>query len=387
MGFGSETVRARFRVWLLYDVLYNRVVAWSGLCILVIERWILAVAHLQHTMFSHPSFPRLRSTFLLVICTTHLHGIHASVGVVNPDTLLPPTPNIHNPQNQKPLLSTHNHHNDHESPWSHDPFCVRSTSISTMGRKYCVYTSNLTGPAGMSLIMEPQKAEEAAPLLNENPLDNFLSRTQAEQLYLGKPDRPYKVVQIPGKGMGVLATRLIAQYETIMVDQASVVVALNVEKMVGKAEARKMLYKAVQQLRVPGEVRGLSGEHHAGSEGDAVEGEVGKLEEDVMLTNSFGSQVADVDCRALFPLISVCTVFLLELFCSGLSKMVGEEMALLLPCVLTRQTENQPRMQPKCLRPLLPRRRQHGRKSLSQHLTRGGTQHLLHNARPAFAPA
>jgi hypothetical protein len=172
-----------------------------------------------------------------------------------------------------------------------------------MGRKYCVYTSNMTGPAGMSLIMEPSKVEAAAPLLNDNPLDNFLTRAQAEELYLGKP--PYQVVDIPGKGKGVLATRHIAKFETIMVDQASVVVALNVEKMIGKLEARKLLYKAVEQLRVPGEVRRLSGEHSATSEGDAGEGELGKVEEDVMLTNSFGSRVEEVDCRALFPLISV----------------------------------------------------------------------------------
>jgi hypothetical protein len=105
---------------------------------------------------------------------------------------------------------------------------------------------------------------------------------------------------VPGKGMGVLATRQIKKFETIMVDQASVVVALSIEKMIGKAEARKLLYRAVEQLRVPGEVRGLSVEHNAESEGDALEGE-----EDVMLTNSFGSQVGGTDCRALYPLVSV----------------------------------------------------------------------------------
>ena len=255
-------------------------------------------------MSSQPSFSILRSA-LLIICATCLRQTLASVGVVDPDTLLPPSSNVNSPQ--QPMAPSRNMQSDFQSPWSHEPYCVRSTSLSTMGKKYCVHTSNLTGPAGMSLIMSPDTAEEAAPYLNDNPLDNFLTRAQAEQLYLGNP--PYKVVAIPGKGMGVLATRTIKKFETIMVDQASVVVALNVEKMVGKVEARKLLYRAVQQLRVPGEVRGLSGEHKATSEGDAEEGELGKVEEDVMLTNSFGSRVAEVDCRALFPLISVSLDF------------------------------------------------------------------------------
>ncbi|KAF2677332.1 SET domain-containing protein [Lentithecium fluviatile CBS 122367] len=248
-------------------------------------------------MSTHPSFSVFRTTFLL-LCASCVQHTFASVGILDSDTLLPP--NSNGPQ--KPILPSHNIKNDFESPWSHKPICARSTSLSSPGKKYCVYTSNLTGPAGMSMIVSPSIAAEAAPLLNDNPLDNFLTLDQAEQLYSGNP--PYKVVEIEGKGMGVIATRPIAKFETIMVDQAAVVVALNIEKMVGKKEARRLLHTAVEQLRVPGEVRGLSGEHKASSEGDAKEGEQGKIEEDVMLTNAFGSEIAGIDCRALFPLIS-----------------------------------------------------------------------------------
>jgi hypothetical protein len=61
-----------------------------------------------------------------------------------------------------------------------------------------------------------------------------------------------------------------------------------------------MLKVAVDRLIVPGMVRDMSAKHNDGKE----DGE-GTLEEDVMKTNAFGSTVADVSTRALFPLISV----------------------------------------------------------------------------------
>lgn len=263
-----------------------------------------------------PKPSRLIRFTIFVVCTTCLGHTHGSVGVVDPDTLLPPSANGF----QQPLPSVQDAPNGTASPWSHDPVCARSTALATMGKKYCVYTSNMTGPVGMSLFVPASAAAEAAAVLDDNPLTNFLTASQAQDLYSGTP--PYKVVPIPGKGLGVVTTRDISQFETIMVDQASVFVATGVEKQVGKKTARELLWSAVEQLRVPGEVRGMSGEHGARSEGDAKEGEKGKLEEDVMLTNAYGARIGETQGRALFPLISVGaipTVFSLAnfLFCFG----------------------------------------------------------------------
>jgi len=60
----------------------------------------------------------------------------------------------------------------------------------------------------------------------------------------------------------------------------------------------KLLKIAVDRLIAPGMIRDMS------TKGEVEEGE-GGLEESVMKTNAFGSTVADVSTRALFPLISV----------------------------------------------------------------------------------
>jgi len=65
----------------------------------------------------------------------------------------------------------------------------------------------------------------------------------------------------------------------------------------------KMLKVAVDRLIAPGMIRDMS------TKGEVEEGE-GGLEESVMKTNAFGSTVADVSTRALFPLISVRLAFI-----------------------------------------------------------------------------
>lgn len=251
---------------------------------------------------------RIWQTCLLCL-STHLLIQHttASVGIVGIDDLL------HQKDQQVIAPADASSSSSDESPWTHTPYCKKSTSLSTPGKKYCVYTSNNTGPTGISLIASPRMVAEAAPLLDDNPLSNFLTPRQAEELYLGN-EPPYKVVEIEGKGMGVVATRRIKRFETVMVDQASVVVDLELEKALDKKANLGLLSRAVKQLRAPGVVLDLSKEHNSGgkkksSGEDGGEGdeeiEEGRREEDVMLTNSFGSEVAGVKCRALFPLISV----------------------------------------------------------------------------------
>lgn len=63
-----------------------------------------------------------------------------------------------------------------------------------------------------------------------------------------------------------------------------------------------MLKIAVDRLIAPDMVRDMSAKHNDGKD----DGDEGSLEEDVMKTNAFGSTVADISTRALFPLISVC---------------------------------------------------------------------------------
>jgi hypothetical protein len=98
-------------------------------------------------------------------------------------------------------------------------------------------------------------------------------------------------------------------YETFMIDQAAVVVDVEAENALTDEENKKLLKRAVDQLLVPGMIRDMSAAH-AGNRGDANEGDEeqdteGRLEEDIMKTNSYGSTVAEVSSKALYPLISV----------------------------------------------------------------------------------
>ncbi|KAF7674584.1 hypothetical protein GT037_007344 [Alternaria burnsii] len=178
--------------------------------------------------------------------------------------------------------------------------------LTTLDQEYCVYTSNTTGPHGLSLVFSPASAHLATRYLDDNPIDSFLTQQEAERLYLGR--QPWKIVDVPGKAKGVVATRKIKMYETFMIDQAAVVVDVEAESALSDVENKKLLKRAVDQLLVPGMIRDMSAAH-AGNRGDANEGgeeqdTEGRLEEDIMKTNSYGSTVAEVSSKALYPLIS-----------------------------------------------------------------------------------
>jgi hypothetical protein len=268
-------------------------------------------AHIPHSFLNererdltsitqHIEYVKMRSSISVLILLVASQHASATVGVLDIDDLL--QPNL-----QQPLLTPTEKHP--YAPCTHKPHCATSTYLPTLGQKFCVYTSNTTGPHGLSLVFSPESARAATQHLDSNPLSSFLTQDDAEALYL--LGQPWKIVNIPGKAMGVVATRSIIKYETFMVDQAAVVVDMEAEKALSEIGNRRLLMRAVEQLLVPGMVRNMStahaGEKEGGEEGGDGDGEeeVGKLEDDIMRTNAFGSTVAEVESRALYPLISV----------------------------------------------------------------------------------
>ncbi|KAI4618938.1 hypothetical protein J4E83_005889 [Alternaria metachromatica] len=236
-------------------------------------------------------------TLAIIVLQLALQHASATVGVLDIDDLL-------QPDLQQHLFAPNEDHP--YAPWSHKPYCTASNYLPTLGQKYCVYTSNTTGPHGLSLIFPPRSAHLASEYLDDNPLDNFLTQKDAERLYFG--GQPWKIVDIPGKAKGVVATRKIKMYETFMVDQAAVVVDMGAEKTLSEAENKKLMKRAVDQLLVPAMIRDMSSAHSGKShegENDGDDEEEGGLEEAIMKTNAYGSTVAEVSSRALYPLISV----------------------------------------------------------------------------------
>lgn len=205
------------------------------------------------------------STVILLLLTT-INPTIATVGVLDIDNLLQPNLDQH-------LDASSASHPLPYAPWSHKPYCTTSKSLATLGQKFCVYTSNTTGPHGLSLVLPPAAARLATQYLSDNPLDAFLTPAEAQALYLSEGGQPWRVVDIPGKDKGVVATRRIRRFETFMIDQAAVVVGQEVEGAVGREERRRLLKVAVERLLVPGMVRDMSAKHAAGGEG---EGEWGR---------------------------------------------------------------------------------------------------------------
>ncbi|CAI6334812.1 unnamed protein product [Periconia digitata] len=206
--------------------------------------------------------------------------------------------------------------------WSHTPYCA----LSADGSDYCVYTSNMAGENGISLILPPSVAQETSLLINNASLNAFAeSHTRRPESAVSqdasKDDSnttpPYEVRAVPGKGKGVIATRRIKKWETIMVDQAAVVIDRGIKKAVSESTRKQLMKKATKQLRNPDAVLELSGDHDAhGEKGNNRENNSQIADEQesnglansveyILQTNGFGATVAGVKCRALFPLISV----------------------------------------------------------------------------------
>lgn len=243
------------------------------------------------------------TTLSTILLLTTIHSTTATVGVLDIDDLLQPNlgQQLYASSTDEPLPY---------APWSYKPHCSTSKSLATLGQKFCVYTSNTTGPHGLSLIFSPAAARHATQYLSDNPLDSFLTPAEAADLYLSDGGQPWKVVDIPGKDKGVVATRKIKRYETFMVDQAAVVLSTEVETALGKKETKRLLKVAVDRLLVPGMIRDMSAKHAEGKgmgeDGEDGNGEEeGALEEDIIKTNAFGATVADVGTHTLYPLISV----------------------------------------------------------------------------------
>lgn len=255
--------------------------------------------HLSSSFSVFPSGPLImsltsslfvfRPTCLLLIIA-FVQWVRASVGVVDIHDLLG--------QGSEQYLSPEDpgyKENPNPAPWTHTPKCTHSTSFKSLGTKYCVYTNQDAFINGISILSTPKTAQSALEFLGEEPLSYFFPPDQVDEWF--NTPRPWKIVDVPGKDKGVVATRKIKKHETFMVDQANVIMDLEMEKSVSSKENSKLLKTAIDQLRHPNWVRQLSSKHDGGMS-DAID-------EDIMMTNAFGTQLGDVDFRGLFPLVSV----------------------------------------------------------------------------------
>jgi hypothetical protein len=224
--------------------------------------------------------------YLSIITTAFLtlstNLVSASVGVLDINTLLHPdlNGNLFNPTSNQP-----------SSIWSHEPHCRTSTTLNHIGEKFCVYTSNITSDYGLSLILAPKHAQKAKKHLAKTSLDKFLKQHKAE--ILRSEPTPWKVVDIPGKGKGLVATRRIEKHETFMIDHAAIILDTNVDDSI----LGPLMKIAVDQLQTPDMFPSLSSKPDVHSSST--------LEQNIMQANAFGTTLAGIPTRSLFPLVAV----------------------------------------------------------------------------------
>ncbi|KAK0728850.1 hypothetical protein B0T26DRAFT_739060 [Lasiosphaeria miniovina] len=196
------------------------------------------------------------------------------------------------------------------TPWTHPPYCVVPKASGSDG-KFCVFSaSGFNLGSGISIIATPDTAASLVAAV-QNPQPAWHARhhlaqrdrlPEPEQDHPGsgstdKQRRPYAIVSIPGRGRGAVATRRIAQFETIMTSFPAVV-ADNVffpeEDGGGPAEGRWLFQRALDQLADRQRFLGL-----ARSKGPHVH-----AVEDVLRTNAFGITVNGRDAKGLYPEIA-----------------------------------------------------------------------------------
>jgi hypothetical protein len=172
------------------------------------------------------------------------------------------------------------------SPWTHPPECEPSIDRTV---KYCTYTNSRHGSRGWSVLTTPETAANSASFLN------LRLNTTASRAGAGSRDAPYKLVDIPGKGKGLVATRAIKQYDEILLDYATVMVDIMFTTKVSAFIGYRLLRAAVEQLADPASVLELdqSNEHAQ----DTVE--------NILRTNAFSAQLGGVPHIALYPTVSV----------------------------------------------------------------------------------
>ncbi|KAK0609578.1 hypothetical protein B0T17DRAFT_134101 [Bombardia bombarda] len=209
-------------------------------------------------------------------------------------------------------------HDSSPRPWTHPPYCLTPhlPTSSAAVDKLCVYTSSsYNDNSGISIIATP---ETAAALANavQNPLpawharQHIARRGRLQSHELSRKDTkndkasplPYTVITIPGKGQGVVATRHIAQFETILTSFPAMVVdneLFPVEEDEGPpAEGPRLFQRALERLSDRERFEDLARSRREAEHGVHIV-------EDVIRTNAFGITTPDgKEAKGLYPEIA-----------------------------------------------------------------------------------
>lgn len=106
-------------------------------------------------------------------------------------------------------------------PWTLPPTCAYPLVKS--GEKYCVFTYHgFRDGLSISLMTSPQTAADVVALL-EDPNPQWYEPSPAVPAPEGDEVPPYVVVDVPGRGKGVIATRDIRKGEVVIAEPATMI--------------------------------------------------------------------------------------------------------------------------------------------------------------------
>jgi hypothetical protein len=170
------------------------------------------------------------------------------------------------------------------SPWTHRPHCLEAERDPKI--KYCVYSNSHQGKHGVSIITKPRTAALSAEMLN----------AELPRRHTDKDSQPgYEVIDMPGKGKGVVATRKISRAQVIMSDWAAVLLDMSFPRSVQQLNGHRLLHRAADQLSNPETVLQLGRSSIRASD----------IMEDIIGTNAFSYTLGDEPHMVLYPNVSV----------------------------------------------------------------------------------
>jgi hypothetical protein len=119
---------------------------------------------------------------------------------------------------------------DTRIPWTHSARCAMMRSAEKGEKKYCVYSSSsFNDNSGIGVITTPDTAASMVEAVLVQT-DAWRARRYLANQNQTEYDRdgnlvtiPYVVKQVPGKGIGVVATRRIKQFEVFMISYPAVI--------------------------------------------------------------------------------------------------------------------------------------------------------------------
>ncbi|KAH9892149.1 SET domain-containing protein [Xylariomycetidae sp. FL2044] len=180
------------------------------------------------------------------------------------------------------------------SPWTHPPDCLPAEDSSAT--KYCVYTNSQHGNKGVSFITTPEIAADSIDILDDAGYTHTrnLATTDNGSGGGGGGGPVVEMIDVPGKGKGVIAKRDISRAEVIMADWASIILDLSFPTSVKRTKGYHLLHVAADQLADPDRVLQLG--RTSTTSADIVE--------DVLRTNAFSFPLAGEKHMALYPDVS-----------------------------------------------------------------------------------